>query len=146
MDMVADGNVVKLHYTLTVEGKVVDNTREREPFMFLVGAEQVIPGFEKALKGMVVGEKKSFQISPDEGYGQENEEGIDEVFKENLPPDLEPVVGMTLYATGAQGQTIPGRITEVRQDSVVISINHPFAGKTLDYEVEIVEIQQGAKS
>ena len=142
MDIITDGNVVKLHYTLTVEGKVVDNTREREPFMFLVGAEQVIPGFEKALKGMVVGEKKSFQISPDEGYGQENEEGIDEVFKENLPPDLEPVVGVTLYATGAQGQTIPGRITEVRQDSVVISINHPFAGKTLDYEVEIVEIQK----
>lgn len=146
MDTIADGNVVKLHYTLTVEGKVVDNTREREPFMFLVGAEQVIPGFENAIIGMKVGEKKSFQVSPDEGYGQENPDGIDEVFKDNLPPDLEPVVGMTLYATGAQGQTIPGRITEVRQDSVVISINHPFAGKTLDYEVEIVEIQQGATS
>ena len=146
MDTIADGNVVKLHYTLTVEGKVVDNTREREPFAFQLGAKQVIPGFEKAIQGMEVGEKKSFQVSPDEGYGQEDPEGIDEVFKDNLPPDLEPVVGVTLYATGAQGQTIPGRITEVRQDSVVISINHPFAGKTLDYEVEIVEIQQGATS
>ena len=142
MDTIADGNVVKLHYTLTVEGKVVDNTREREPFMFLVGAEQVIPGFENAIKGMEVGEKKSFQVSPDEGYGQEDPEGIDEIFKDNLPPDLEPVVGMKLYATGEQGQPISGRITEVRQDSVVININHPFAGKTLDYDVEIVEIQK----
>ena len=142
MDTIADGNVVKLHYTLTVEGKVVDNTREREPFAFQVGAKQVIPGFEKAIKGMVVGEKKSFQVSPDEGYGQENEEGIDEVTLDNLPPDLEPEVGMTLYATGEQGQTIPGRITEVREDSVVINVNHPFAGKTLDYDVEIVEIQK----
>jgi FKBP-type peptidyl-prolyl cis-trans isomerase SlyD len=142
MDMVADGNVVKLHYTLTVEGKVVDNTREREPFAFQAGSNQVIPGFEKALMGMKVGEKKSFQVSPDEGYGQEDPEGIDEIFLENLPPDLEPEVGMTLYATGEQGQPISGRITEVRQDSVVININHPFAGKTLDYDVEIVEIQK----
>ena len=142
MDTVTDGARVKLHYTLTVEGKVIDSSREGEPFAFQVGAKQVIPGFEKAIIGMKVGEKKFFQVSPDEGYGQEDPEGIDEVFKENLPPDLEPEVGMTLYATGAQGQTIPGRITEVRQDSVVININHPFAGKTLDYEVEIVEIQK----
>jgi FKBP-type peptidyl-prolyl cis-trans isomerase 2 len=140
MDRVADGNVVKLHYTLTVEGKVVDNTREREPFAFQVGTEQVIPGFENAIRGMEVSEKKSFRVSPDEGYGQVNPKGIDEVPREDLPPDLEPEVGMTLYATGAQGQTIPGRITEVREDSVVINMNHPFAGKTLDYEVEIVEI------
>ena len=146
MDTVADGNVVKLHYTLTVEGDVVDSSREREPFAFKVGAKQVIPGFEKAILGMAVGENKSFQVSADEGYGQENPEGIDEIFKDNLPPDLEPVVGMTLYATGEQGQPISGRITEVREDSVVINVNHPFAGKTLDYEVEIVEIQQGATS
>jgi len=142
MDMVSDGMVVKLHYTLTVEGTMVDTSREREPFAFQVGAEQVIPGFENAIKGMKVGEKKSFQVGPEEGYGHENPEGIDEIFRDNLPPDLEPVVGMTLYATGEQGQTIPGRVTEVREDSVVININHPFAGKTLDYEVEIVEIQK----
>lgn len=144
MDTIADGNVVKLHYTLTVEGKVVDDTREREAFAFLVGAEQVIPGFEKAIRDMKVGEKKFFQVSPDEGYGQENPKGIDEVPRDNLSPDLVPEVGMTLYATGEQGQTIPGRITEVREDSVVINVNHPLAGKTLDYEVEIVEIQRDA--
>jgi peptidylprolyl isomerase len=142
MDTVADGARVKLHYTLTVEGTVIDSSKEGEPFAFQVGSKQVIPGFEKALMGMEVGEKKSFQVSPEEGYGHENEEGIDEVFRENLPPDLEPVVGMTLYATGERGQTIPGRITEVRKDSIVININHPLAGKVLDYEVDIVEIQK----
>ncbi len=142
MDTIADGAVVRLHYTLTVEGVMVDNTREREPFMFLVGDEQVIPGFEKAIQGMAVGEKKSFKVSPDEGYGKEDPDGIDEVPLENLPPDMAPDVGMVLYAVDESGQPLQGRITEIREDSVTININHPFAGKTLEYDVEIVEIQK----
>jgi FKBP-type peptidyl-prolyl cis-trans isomerase 2 len=141
MDTVAIGSLVKLHYTLAVEGEVVDNSREREPFAFRVGTEQVIPGFEKGILGMKVGERKAFVVNPEEGYGHENPEGIDQVFKDNLPPDLVPIVGMTLYATNERGQTIPGRVTEVREDSVVININHPFAGKTLEYDVEIVGIE-----
>jgi FKBP-type peptidyl-prolyl cis-trans isomerase 2 len=141
MDTVSNGSIVKLHYVLTVEGRTIDNSREREPFTFEVGAAQVIPGFERAIQGMKVGERKSFRVSPEEGYGHENPEGVDEVPLENLSPGLVPEVGMTVYATGEHGQTIPGRITEVREQSVVINVNHPLAGKTLEYDMEIIDIQ-----
>jgi len=141
---VADGNFVKVHYTLTVENKIVDSSRGQEPFEFQVGMHQAIPGFEKALKDMKVGEKKSFQVSSEEGYGQEDPNGIHEILRDKLPPDMEPEVGMTLYAYGTNNQCIPARIKEVKKDVVVVNFNHPLAGKTLNFEVEIIEIKEGA--
>jgi peptidylprolyl isomerase len=137
------GSLVKVHYTLTVAGKVVDSSRGQEPFEFQVGMHQVIPGFEKALKDMKVGEKKSFQVSPDEGCGQENPSSIYEVSRDELPPEIEPKVGMRLYTREPIGQTIPMRIMEVKKDVVVMDFNHPLAGKTLHFEAEIIEIKQG---
>ncbi len=136
--------MVKVHYTLTVEGKVIDSSKGREPLEFQVGGRQMIQGFEKALMGMRVGEKKSFQVSPGEGYGQEDPRGIQEVSRDKLPSDINPEVGMTLYARGSKGQTIPARIIEVRKDVVVMNFNHPLAGKTLNFEVEIIEIKKSA--
>ncbi len=144
MNNVTNGNLVKVHYTLTVEGKVVDSSRGQEPWEFHVGMHQAIPGFEKAIKDMKVGEIKSFQVSPDEGYGQDDPEGIYEESRDKLPPDIVPEVGMTLYAYGPNNQCIPARIMEVKKDVVVINFNHPLAGKTLNFEAEIVEIKQGA--
>ena len=144
MNNVTDGNLVKVHYTLTVEGKVVDSSRGREPLEFHVGMHQVIPGFEKALKEMKVGEIKSFQVSPDEGYGQEDPRGIYEESRDKLPPDIEPEVGMVLYAHGPNNQSIPARIIEVKKDVVVMNFNHPLAGKTLNFEAEIIEIKHSA--
>ncbi len=141
---VADGHFVKVHYTLTVEDKIVDSSRGQEPFEFQVGMHQAIPGFEKALKDMKIGEKKSFQVSPDEGYGQEDPNGIQEISRDKLPPEIEPEVSTILYATGPNGQTIPVRIMEVKEDVVVMNFNHPLAGKTLNFEVEIIEVEQGA--
>jgi len=138
--MVTEGKLIKVSYTLKVNGDVIDSTNEGEPFEFRVGSSQVIPGFEKALIGMKAGEKKLFEVTPDEGYGQENPEGIHEVSKDELPPDIKPEVGMTLYAREPNGQTIPVRISEVKEDAVVVNFNHPLAGKNLNYEVEIIEI------
>jgi len=144
MDNVAGGNLVNVHFTLTIEGKIVDSSRGQEPLEFQVGMHQVIPGFEKALKDMKVGEKKTFQLSPDDGYGQEDPSCIREVSRVELPSEIEPEVGMILYAHGPNGQTIPVRINEVKKDVVIMDFNHPFAGKTLDFEVEIIEIKDGA--
>jgi FKBP-type peptidyl-prolyl cis-trans isomerase 2 len=141
---VADGNLVKVHYTLTVDGKVYDSTRGKEPFEFQVGMHQVIPGFEKALKDMKVGEIKSFQLSPDDGYGPEDSNCFREVSRGELPTEMKPEVGMELYAHGPDNQTIPVRIKEIKEDVVVMNFNHPLAGKTLNYEVEIMDIKQGA--
>ena len=139
--VIKDGTLVKVNYTLTVDGNVVDSSREGEPFEFRAGSKQVIPGFEEELLGMKAGEKKSFQVSPDKGYGQENPKGIQKVERDKLPKDINPEVGMTLSAQMPNGQAIPARIIEVKEDIVVLNFNHPLAGKTLNFEVEIVDIK-----
>ena len=138
--MVAEGKLVKVNYTLTVNGTVVDSSKEDEPFEFRIGDNQVIPGFEEALMGMHAGEKKSFQVAPDKGYGQEDPRGIQTLSRDKLPDDRDPEVGMTLHAKMPNGQTIPVRITEVKEDLVVLNFNHPLSGKTLDFNVEVVDI------
>jgi FKBP-type peptidyl-prolyl cis-trans isomerase 2 len=89
---------------------------------------------------MKVGEKKSFEVSPEEGYGLEDPEAIQEVSKDKLPPDTKPEPGMTLYARDKNGRPMPVKIMEVKKDVVVMNFNHPLAGKTLKFEVEIIEI------
>ena len=138
--MVAEGKLVKVNYTLTVNGTVVDSSKEDEPFEFRIGDNQVIPGFEEALMGMRAGEKKSFQVTPEKGYGQEDPRGIQTITRDKLPTDRDPEVGMTLHAKMPNGQTIPVRITEVKEDAVVLNFNHPLSGKTLDFNVEVIEI------
>ena len=138
--MVAEGKLVKVNYTLTVNGTVVDSSKEDEPFEFRIGDNQVIPGFEEALMGMRAGEKKSFQVTPEKGYGQEDPRRIQTITRDKLPTDRDPEVGMTLHAKMPNGQTIPVRITEVKEDAVVLNFNHPLSGKTLDFNVEVIEI------
>jgi FKBP-type peptidyl-prolyl cis-trans isomerase 2 len=138
---VAEGSTVKVNYTLTVDGKVVDSSKGHEPLEFKVGSHQVIPGFEKAVLGMKVGEKKSFAVSPEEGYGPVNPKAFQEIPKKQLPPEITPKAGMTLVAHGKDNQPMPVRIKEVKGDVVVMDFNHPLAGKTLNFDIEVVEIK-----
>jgi FKBP-type peptidyl-prolyl cis-trans isomerase SlyD len=138
---VSEGKLVRVHYTLTVEGKVLDSSKDKDPLEFQVGSRRVIPGFEKALMGMGEGEKKTFRIGPEEGYGLEDPGGVKEVARSALPPDIELKEGMVLYARGDDGQNYPVRVAEVKKDTVVLDFNHPLAGKTLNFDVEIVEIK-----
>jgi peptidylprolyl isomerase len=138
--MVSEGKMVKVNYSLTVDGEVIDSSREGQPLAFRIGSGQVIHGFEKALIGMKQGEKKSFKVPPDEGYGQENPGMVHEVSKDMLPPGPKPEAGMILYARDPKGQSIPARITEVKENTVVVNFNHPLSGKMLDFSAEIVEI------
>jgi FKBP-type peptidyl-prolyl cis-trans isomerase 2 len=138
--MVSEGNVIKVNYTLTVDGNVIDSSTKGSPLEFKVGSKQVISGFESAVIGMKMGDKKSFQVAPDKGYGLENPSAIQRVTRNRLPADQDPQVGMTLYAKTPTGQTLPGRITEIQDDTIVVNFNHPFAGKTLNFDVEIIEI------
>ncbi|MGD2080995.1 MAG: peptidylprolyl isomerase [Nitrospirota bacterium] len=140
-DVVAKGSEVKVHYTLTVDGNVVDKSQEGSALQFRVGEGRLIPGFEKAVMGMKEGQKKSFEVKPEEGYGAVNPEAFRTVSRDQLPPDVEPEAGMVLYAKGPGGQDIPLRISEVSDESVVLDLNHPLAGKTLNFDIEVVEIE-----
>ena len=138
--VVTEGNMVKVNYTLKVDGTIVDSSQQGRPLEFQVGSSQVIPGFEEALVGMKVGEKKSFELSPDKGYGQEDPRGIQTVSKDQLPAGITPEAGMILHAQMPNGQQMPMRIIEVTGEMVVLNLNHPLAGKTLNFDVEVVEI------
>ncbi len=138
--IVSEGKSVKVNYTLTVDGKVIDSSKGRAPLQFKVGSHAMIPGFEKAVMGMKVGQKKSFKVKPEEGYGPEDPKAIREIPKKDLPHEITPKAGMTLYAQGKDGQRFPVRVEEVKKDVVVMNFNHPLAGKTLNFDVEVVEI------
>jgi FKBP-type peptidyl-prolyl cis-trans isomerase SlyD len=139
--VVGEGKTVTLNYTLKVEGKVLDSTKGRQPIQFTAGSHQMIPGFEKAVMGMKVGDKKSFKVSPEEGYGKENPKARQSFPKSQLPSDIKPAPGMLLQAQDKDGHRRTVKIVEVKKDTVVIDFNHPLAGKTLNFEVEIVAIK-----
>ena len=139
--VVSAGKTVKVNYTLTVDGKVVDSSKGRGPLEFKEGGGQMIPGFDKAVMGMKAGEKKSFKVSPEEGYGKVDPRAIKDVPKSQLPAEIKPKAGMTLQARTKDGRQIPVRIMEVKKDVVVMNFNHPLAGKTLNFDVEVVDVK-----
>lgn len=136
-----NGDRVKVHYTGKLEdGSVFDSSRDREPLEFELGGGMMIKGFDIAVSGMKVGDTKTAEIRADEAYGQHNSEMVIEVPKSQLPPDLEPEVGQQLGMQQPNGQSVPVRVTEVKDDSIQIDANHPLAGKDLVFDLELVEI------
>lgn len=141
MKQVQENDKVKVHYTGKLEtGEVFDSSVERDPLEFTVGAGQMIKGFDQAVNGMKLNEKKKVTIPSDEAYGDRNEQLIQAVSKAELPADMKPEVGQTLVATNDQGQQTHVVVTEVADSSITIDANHPLAGKDLIFEIELVEI------
>lgn len=136
------GNQVSVHYTGTFEdGEVFDSSRDREPLTFEVGAGQMIPGFDQAVVGMQEGETKKFTLDPDEAYGPRNEELLIDIPNANFPDDMKLEVGMMLQLTNQAGQPVPATVAEINEESVKMDVNHPMAGKTLNFDIEIVEVK-----
>ena len=141
MSQAKAGDTVKIHYTGTLDdGTQFDSSEGREPLEFELGSGQVIPGFEKAVEGMAVGDEKDVSISPEDAYGPRHDQMIQEVPKSALPDNLTPEVGMGLQAQGQDGQVINLTVTEVGEESITVDGNHPLAGKSLNFKLELVEI------
>jgi peptidylprolyl isomerase len=136
-----NGDTVQVNYTgKLADGTVFDSSIGREPLEFTLGEGQMIPGFEKAVLGMKVGEKKTVTIPVDEAYGPHRDDLIVEVPREKLPSDLTPEVGQQLVMTRPDGAKMIVTITSVSDNSVMIDANHPLAGKDLTFEIELVKI------
>ena len=135
------GDTVQVHYTGKLEdGSEFDSSRPRnEPLEFTLGQGQMIPGFEKAVDGMEVGDSKQVKIPSQEAYGEKKQEMIMEVPKGDFPSNITPEVGQQL-AVNTQGKQVPVVITEMRDDTVVLDANHPLAGKDLTFDIELMEI------
>ncbi|MBM4251717.1 MAG: peptidylprolyl isomerase [Deltaproteobacteria bacterium] len=144
--MIKQGTVVSMTYRLTnAEGEEIDRADKDEPFTYLHGAGQIVPGLEKALSGALVGSRKQVVVSPEEGYGEVVDALRTEAKRNQFPPDAELEVGMRFAADDGQGNPIIFTVIGLEGDLVVLDGNHPLAGETLHFDVEIVGIREATK-
>ena len=145
MQQVKSGDTVKVHYHGRLDdGTTFDSSQGREPLQFEVGTGLVIPGFDNGVLGMAVGEKKTLTIVSDDAYGPVDPNRVVEFPKANFPEGLKPEIGMQLNMTAETGEEIPVVITDIKEEVVVLDANHPLAGQTLIFDVELVEINGGS--
>ena len=138
---VSEGKSISMEYTLTLENKeVLDSNVGGEPLTFTQGSHQIIPGLETALDGMKAGERKQVTVAPEQGYGKVDPQAIQEVPIDQIPPDARKV-GVQLQGKDGQGRVVHPTVTEVKEQVVVLDFNHPLAGKTLYFDVKILDIQ-----
>lgn len=141
MNTAKAGDTVRIHYTGKLEdGTRFDSSEGRDPLEFSLGGGQVIPGFDNAVEGMSVGEKKSVTIQPEEAYGPRHDQLIQDVPRDQLPDDMAPAVGMELQARNENGQVMRFAVTAVDDTSITVDGNHPLAGKPLNFDIELVAI------
>ena len=140
--LVEAGNTVQVHYVGTLEdGSEFDNSRERgEALTFEVGGSSIIAGFSDAVVGMTPGETKTVTIPPENAYGSVMEEAVQNVPRDAFPSDFEFVKGAFVKGLNPNGQEVLAKIVEYTEDSISIDMNHPLAGKNLQFEIELVDI------
>ncbi|MEJ1993434.1 MAG: peptidylprolyl isomerase [Maritimibacter sp.] len=141
MSQIKEGDKVRIHYkgTLT-DGTVFDSSEGRDPLEFTVGSGEIIPGLDKALPGMAVGDEKRVEVSVMEGYGPRHEDRMIEVPLSELPEDIPREVGLMLAMRSPEGQDMPVKVTAVSDTTMTLDANHQLAGEELIFEIEIVSI------
>ncbi len=140
---VSSGTKVSIEYTLRLEDKaVIDTNVGAEPLTYVHGSGQIVSGLEKGLEEMKIGESKEVAVNPEEGYGPVNPEAYMEAERGEIPPGAVRV-GAQLEGQDDGGRPVYTRVVEVKDQTVVLDFNHPLAGKTLHFDVKILDIQQG---
>ena len=144
MKTVTNGNNVTVHYKGTfTNGDVFDDSRARgKPMEVIVGQGSLIKGFETALVGMTEGQSKTISLTAEQAYGQPNPEAITTVPRTAFPPDYAFETGTQVQGQGPNGQVVLAKIVSFDDDGVVLDHNHPLAGKDLNFEIELLEIQE----
>ncbi len=141
MSKAKTGDSVKIHYTGRLEdGTVFDSSLEREPLEFVLGQNMVVEGFEKGVEGMEAGESRKVTIAPELGYGTHNPELSVHVKREQIPPEIELEVGLMLEIPLEDGTTQRVVVSELGEEEVTLDGNHPLAGKTMIFDLNLVEI------
>jgi FKBP-type peptidyl-prolyl cis-trans isomerase SlyD len=135
--------VVEMHYTLKNDaGEVVDSSKGQDPMPFIQGRGNIIPGLEKALEGMKVGDTCDVSVKPEDGYGVHHAEGIQEIPKEALQGIENLEIGMELQSQDEQGNPFIVRVEEIKDDAIIINANHPLAGETLHFNLSIESVRE----
>ncbi|MYM64587.1 peptidylprolyl isomerase [Pseudomaricurvus sp. HS19] len=139
---VGEGTQVTLNFALKLEnGDVIDSNLGQEPATFVVGDGNLLPGFEKALQGLKAGTNDTFVIKPEDGFGQRNDNNIQEMPRNQFSDELELVEGLMLSFADAQNAELPGLVVAFDDKTVTVDFNHPLAGRNILFEVAIVDVQ-----
>ncbi|WP_106418781.1 FKBP-type peptidyl-prolyl cis-trans isomerase [Salinicola tamaricis] len=137
---VGEGMEVTLHFTVKLEdGQVVDSTRDKQPATFQVGDGNLPPGFEAPMSGLAAGESGSYTVSPEHAFGQHNPQNVQRLARDSFEEAVEP--GMVMSFADPAGGELPGVIASVDERHVEVDFNHPLAGRTLTFDVEILDVR-----
>jgi FKBP-type peptidyl-prolyl cis-trans isomerase SlyD len=139
--LIADDVVVSLDYTLTVEGKLVDASEENEPIEFIQGYQNIIPGLEKELYGLAVGDSKEITVASKDGYGEQDPQALVNVPRSEFPKDIQLELGLELALQQPDGQVLHAIVVAISPDSVKLDFNHPLAGKELNFRVTVIDLR-----
>ncbi len=139
---IMDGRVVSMEYTLKVDGNVMDSSEGREPLEYVHGAGNIIPGLEREMIGMAVGESKDVLVAAMDGYGEEDDKAFMDVPREQFPKEIPMKVGTELQVQNQAGQPMYACIDMVGDKSVRLDFNHPLAGKDLHFSVKVVGLRE----
>ena len=138
-DLIKEGDIISVHYSGRLEdGKEFDTTRERGPFKFVVGAGQVVKGFDEVVVGMKTGDKTTITVFPAKAYGQRRDDYVIDLAKASMPHVMTITKGMQLKLPLQGGQVANATVMEVFDKIIRLDANHPMAGKTLIFDIEIV--------
>jgi len=141
--IISEGKVVQLAYVLKSDaGEVLDEADSSDPFVYLHGADQIVPGLEAALEGCKVGDKKSVKVEPEEGYGEEDPALVLKVNRSQFPKDVELEEGMQFESELADGSDVVFTVEAIDGEMVSVNGNHPLAGVNLNFDVEVLEIRE----
>ena len=140
-DKIEKGRSVQIHFTVTSEGQVLETTKGKPPLYYVQGNPKILPAMQAKLEGLKQGDVLEFDLTPAEAYGPYRPEAVIEVSRSEMP-ECELKIGMMLQETLEEGQIKVGRLEEIREKSVLMNFNHPMAGKTLHYHVEVVSVME----
>jgi FKBP-type peptidyl-prolyl cis-trans isomerase SlyD len=141
-DTVQDGLVVSMEYTLTVDGEVLDSSKDAGPLQFLAGYDNIVPGLEREMIGMKIGESKDVLVLPADGYGEFDEEAFMEVPRSEFPSDMELEEGLELNISDEDGQHQLAFVESFNAEIVRLDFNHPLAGAELQFNVKVVDLRE----
>ncbi len=144
-DTVQDGQVVSMEYTLKVDGEVLDTSEGVGPLQFLAGYDNIVPGLEREMIGMKIGESKDVVVTPEDGYGEFDDEAFMDVPRSEFPTDMEIEEGVELSVTDEDGKNQYARVESLTDESVRLDFNHPLAGAELHFSVKVIGLREPTK-
>ncbi len=144
-DIVAQDMVVSLDYSLMVDDQLIDTSDGYGPLQFIQGHRNIIPGLEKELFGMQIGESREITVQPAEAYGEYDANAFVDIPKEQFPTNFEFAIGKTIRLSDPQGRVINANIMEIGEGDVKLDLNHPLAGKELHFTAKVVDLRMATE-